>query len=221
MIRQRKNKKGFTLVEMVLSLAIIVLIGGVIAGLCASISNSFVTTYNIDDAADYAMLYAKGFENSFLSYTQSTGSAGDTWSWTIDSSTGNVPLLKYTLPDGTTGAAFNPKMVNPSSSTDPKWSVYMFYKFDDSKALVSYKIFLKDNFNKTAYVYMYEGSFWVPQFEKRAEFAGVKDSRSVSVSGLPMQQSTFTSYGFSSEEWNQVKNFMDPEYKTVIKYKWG
>ena len=50
MRKQAKNKKGFSLVEMVLAIAIIVLIGGVIAGICASISNSFISTYNIDDS---------------------------------------------------------------------------------------------------------------------------------------------------------------------------
>ena len=52
MRKQTKNKKGFSLVEMVLAIAIIILIGGVIAGICASISNSFITTYNIDDSSD-------------------------------------------------------------------------------------------------------------------------------------------------------------------------
>ena len=83
MRRHNKNKFGFSLLEMVLAIAIIVLIGGVIAGICASISNSFVTTYNIDESADYAMLYARGFENSFLATTQLDASNGNSWEWTI------------------------------------------------------------------------------------------------------------------------------------------
>ena len=50
MKQKRKNKKGFTLVELLLSLAIICMIGGVIAGLCASIGSSFGTTYNLNDS---------------------------------------------------------------------------------------------------------------------------------------------------------------------------
>ena len=75
MKQKRKNKKGFTLVELLLSLAIICMIGGVIAGLCASIGSSFGTTYNLNDSADYAALFGKGFENSFLAITQGKGAS--------------------------------------------------------------------------------------------------------------------------------------------------
>ena len=65
MKQKRKNKKGFTLVEVLLSLAIICMIGGVIAGLCASIGSSFGTTYNLDDSADYAACMVRALKTHF------------------------------------------------------------------------------------------------------------------------------------------------------------
>ena len=223
MMKQRKNKKGFTLVEMILSIAIICLLGGTIAGVCASISSSFGTTYNIDDSVDYAMLYGKGFENSFLSYTQGAGTTSNTWTWYISdpkSHETSVPTLRCTLPDGTKTSVFEPKFIG-NSATDYKWDIRMFYKFDEATATVKYNVFLKDNFSKTHYVYVYQGSFWVPQFEKRAEFAGVTDSREIKLSGLPMTEDTFKTYGYTTDELENVKIFYDKTYQSTISYKWG
>ena len=222
----RKNrKKGFTLVEMVLSLAIICLLGGVIAGVCAAISNSFGTTYNIDDSTDYAMLYGKGFENSFLISTQGAGASGDTWEWYVDSAN-KIPYLKLkTSNPNKTVNVFEPKMIG-NKTTDSKWKIYMFYRFNDTTATVDYKIFIKDNYAKTPYVYVYEDSFWVPQFEKRAEFAGVGSSRSVTVGGNAMSEDTFKqTYHFTEAEYKTVKKFVgDPAnagFASKITYKWG
>ena len=144
----RKQKKGFTLVEMILSLAIICLLGGVIAGICAAISNSFTTTYNLDDSTDYAMLYARGFENSFLANTQGRGCTGDTWEWWVDSGSA-VPYLKMkakvtpttpapsTTPGPVSGTfnVFEPKMIG-NKTTSSKWKIYMFYRFNTATATV-------------------------------------------------------------------------------------
>src|SRR5574344_2738497 len=70
MICIRKNRRGFTLVEMVLSLAIISIIFGLTTTLVVCVRNSFMSTYNLNDSSDYAVLYGSGFENSILSHTQ-------------------------------------------------------------------------------------------------------------------------------------------------------
>ena len=161
-----KNRKGFTLVEMLLSLAIICMIGGVIGGVCVSISNSFVTTYNIDDSADYALLYAKAFENSFLDCTQGAGSKGKTWSWYIDNPKGisGAPLLKVKKPSAAATNVFTPKFIG-NSSTPSKWSVIMFYAVEEKTAsgaeetfnsvLVKYRIYIKDNYATISYIQQY------------------------------------------------------------------
>ena len=220
----RKHRKGFTLVEMILALAIICLLGGVIAGVCAAISNSFGTTYNIEDSTDYAMLYGKGFENSFLVNTQGAGTTGNAWAWYVDSSSA-IPYLKLKDPSGKVSNVFEPKMIG-NKTTDSKWKIYMFYRFNETTATVDYKIFIKDNYAKTPYVYVYEDSFWVPQFEKRAEYAGVGTSRSVKVSGNTMNESTFKNvYHFTDDEYKTVKKFVEApgagDFKSIITYTWG
>lgn len=225
MRRHNKNKFGFSLLEMVLAIAIIVLIGGVIAGICASISNSFVTTYNIDESADYAMLYARGFENSFLATTQLDASSGNSWEWTIANPkglNGTTPLLTVKKPDDSTEPVFNPRfMTSDDASDDNKWGISMFYMYDDTNEVVYYRVFIKDNYQSN-FVSRYDGSFWVPRLMERAERAGA-GGRSVTVSGNKLDAPTLKNvYGFSDDEVAQLgSNALDDDYKDVIKFVWG
>ena len=221
MKKQNKNKKGFTLVEMILSLAIICIIGGVIGGICVSISDSFSTTYNIDDSTDYAILYANGFENSFLKETQgTTGAAGDKFIWCVQP-VGGIPKLTVTDKDSHSSAIFEPNFIKTGSG-DSKWDIRMFYKFDTTTKCVSYKIFVKDNYSRTHYVYMYEGSFWVPRFTERAKQNGVEDSRQIIVSGDAMTEDTFSNtYNWDDDEIAVISSQFDSSYKSVIEYDWG
>lgn len=225
MRRHNKNKFGFSLLEMVLAIAIIVLIGGVIAGICASISNSFVTTYNIDDSSDYAMLYARGFENSFLATTQLAASNGNTWEWKMSNPkglSGTTPLLTVTDPDDKTEPVFSPHfMTSGDPSDDNKWGISMFFKYDDTNEVVLYRIFIKDN-SQSNYVSRYDGSFWVPRLMERAERAGA-GGRSVKVSGNVLSATTLKNvYGFSNDEVAQLgSNALDNDYKDVISFVWG
>ncbi len=225
MRRHNKNKFGFSLLEMVLAIAIIVLIGGVIAGICASISNSFVTTYNIDESADYAMLYARGFENSFLATTQLDASNGNSWEWTIANPkglNGTTPLLTVKKPDNSTEPVFNPRfMTSDDASDDNKWGISMFYMYDDTNEVVYYRVFIKDNYQSN-FVSRYDGSFWVPRLMERAERAGA-GGRSVTVSGNKLDAATLKNvYGFSDDEVAQLgSNALDDDYKDVIKFVWG
>jgi len=225
MRRHNKNKFGFSLLEMVLAIAIIVLIGGVIAGICASISNSFVTTYNIDESADYAMLYARGFENSFLATTQLDASTGNSWEWTIANPkglNGTTPLLTVKKPDDNTEPVFNPRfMTSDDASDDNKWGISMFYMYDETNEVVYYRVFIKDNYQSN-FVSRYDGSFWVPRLMERAERAGA-GGRSVTVSGNKLDAATLKNvYGFSDDEVSQLgSNALDDDYKDVIKFVWG
>ena len=219
-----KNKKGFSLVEMVLAIAIIVLIGGVIAGICASISNSFVTTYNIDDAADYAMLYARGFENSFLAYSQSKATSGASWKWYIENPKGlggDVPTLVTELADGSTEAVFTPEFLTKGSSSDSKWAISMFFKYDETNKIIRYRVFLRDNYDNN-YVSRYDGSFWMPRFEDCAEQDLVGSSRTVELTGDPLTENTMiTKYGYSPEAWAAISSAEDSGYNDRIVFYWG
>ena len=235
-----KNRKGFTLVEMLLSLAIICMIGGVIGGICVQISNSFVTTYNIDDSADYAMLYAKGFENSFLASTQGAGSSGNKWTWYMNNPMGNGGHPSLMVKDPTnTREVFTPQHIG-NSTTPSKWSVFMFFAKEEhgpatsKSVLIKYRIFIKDNYSRTDYIYRYDGSFWVPRFQERAEQAGATN-RKIEVlttaqdnTSYPMTKKTFTDhYGFTegSGALSAIEGSLEAEgsatYYTKIQYLWG
>lgn len=226
MRKQIKNKKGFSLLEMVLAIAIILLIGGVIAGICASISNSFVTTYNIDDSSDYAMLYARGFENSFLAYSQSkNGAKNQAYTWRIKDATGlsnTVPTLTVTTGSGDK-AVFNPQFLGKDDpSGKAKWNVSMFYKFDEDTACVLYRIFIKDNY-AVGDISRYDGSFWIPRFEECAKFDGVSAGRVVETSGGdPLDEDTMKDkYKYTDSEIAQISNGLDDSYSDLITFVWG
>lgn len=248
MKKTSKNRKGFTLVEMLLSLAIICMIGGVIGGLCVSIANSFTTTYNIDDSADYAMLYAKGFENSFLACTQGEGEANQEWWWTVTNTKGvsGPPLLQVKKPKQTNPeSVFTPRFIG-TSSTPSKWSVIMFFAVEDKatgsnkSVLVSYRIYMRDNYSKTSYIYRYDGSFWVPRFYERAKMAGVEAKRKIEVDtgSQPMTEDTMQAFCMdgtvlNTKAYNAIKDDLQGitppgggtatpvTYYTKIKYTWG
>lgn len=154
MRRFNKNKRGFTLVEMMLSLAIIAIIFGLTTALMMSINDSFTLTYNLNDANDYAVLYGYGLENSVLSEV-SKKSATD---WKVTDS-----ILYYN-----DTPVFEPKQMqthqNGNGPLVDKWDIKMGYKIDPSnKSLVNYVVLVYDNYyNPGALMCKYEGSFWLP-----------------------------------------------------------
>lgn len=233
-----RKKKGFTLVEMVLVLAITVMLGGIIAGVCASISNSFVTTYNIDDSTDYAMLYAKGFENSFLTNCQADmeGSSEHAIKWRITNpagEVGSVPTLSMIMldtegNDGTAVPVFEPQNLYSVSSTEKsKWAVSMFFKYDQANSYIDYRIFVKDNMSGSSnYVTRYDGGFWIPRMEDCAKYDGKLGSRTVEVVGTPLTKTNLTDqdgpYKFTEAEWAMIgDNAMDPDYKDTLVFYFG
>ena len=210
-----KNKKGFTLVEMMLSLAIIMLIGGVVVSLVVSISNSFNTTYNIDDSADYAMLYAKGFENSFLANSQKGGASGSNCYWVVNTDSTTVPTLKVKTADASDPVpVFDPQFLGTEGS-DYKWEILMFYKWDEANECVLYRVLLKDNFNSTGFTYMYDGSFWVPRYTDRKTNNGASN-RKIVTDGEGMTAEYLTTKGFDSSMFSTEQ--LDGSYKSMIYY---
>ena len=228
MRRLSGKNKGFTLVEMVLVLAITILIGSVVAGVCLAVSNSFITTYNIDDSSDYAMLYAKGFENSFLTLSQADGATGSSWKWYIANpagKSGNIPTLTRQTASGPSSATavFNPTNMNSASGENSKWAVAMFYKYDEETACVNYRIFVRDNYSNTNYVSRYDGCFWIPRIEDCATYDGVGGERTVELAGEPLSSTLLKSekYGFTETQCNQIQAGIDSTYQEEIVFVWG
>ena len=159
MKRIHNNKRGFTLVEMMLALAIIVVIGWTTVALMMATRDSFMTTYNTNDSSDYATLYANGIENTYLRHTQERT---DT-TITIDK---NHSILKD---NGT--AVFTPGQMSTHRQSDgaqvDKWEVRAYYYYDNTDAgrqVIRVKIFVVDNYYSPTYKVMatQETSIWAP-----------------------------------------------------------
>ncbi|MBP5655836.1 MAG: prepilin-type N-terminal cleavage/methylation domain-containing protein [Clostridiales bacterium] len=171
----KKNKKGFTLLEMMLSIAIIVMISGLLVTLIVCIKDSFMTVFNQNDSADYAMLFARGFEQSFL---------GKVVNETSD------PSYEYHV--GVNGAGsyrlfcnshsvFDTAQSRTQNGTVEKWEIKMGYKWDDSRNMVLYKVYVWDNYyNPGKLAYIYEGGFMIPHFSDQIGEITVSGSNIVS-----------------------------------------
>ena len=159
MKRLKNNKRGFTLVEMMLALAIIIVIGWTTVALMIATRDSFMTSYNANDSSDYATLYANGIENTYLAHTQYKTNT----TITIDR---NHSILKD---NGT--AVFAPnqmstKSVNTGATVD-KWEIRAYYFVDNNAAgqqIVKYRVFVVDNYYSPSYRVMcvHEDAVWAP-----------------------------------------------------------
>ena len=209
MKRLSKHKLGFSLLEMVLVLAIVCMLGGIIGGLCIAMSNSFLTTYNIDDSSDYASLFARGFENSFLAQSQK-GGAANTATWYTNTSAG-YPTLRIEK-GGSTSAVFEPQFLGGSDGVY-KWDVHMFYRWEESSERVLYCVVLKDHKMGTDFMYFYQGGFWVPRFTDRNKYNGT--SSTITTSGDEMG-SYLNTIGYNT---SQIPgNVLSAGYYTKITY---
>lgn len=163
MKRIHNSKRGFTLVEMMLALAIITIIGWTTVALMMAIRDGFMTTYNTNDSSDYAVLYGNGFENTYLKHTQDNTDA-----------TIYVDPADATLKWGTndTDVVFKPSQMKTTNRTThnvvDKWIIRMYFHADpaDYSRTINYKVVILDNYytpNKIMCVY--EGSCWAPHMD--------------------------------------------------------
>lgn len=161
MKRIYSSKRGFTLVEMMLALAIIVIIGWTTVALMFCIKDSFMTTYNTNDSSDYAVLYANGIENAYLRHTQNKTST----ELSID------PVNSILKDNGTqVFAPMQMKTTNVNSGLEvDKWEIRAYYKIDktDGASVVKYKVFVVDNYYSPTYKIMciHEDSVWAPHMD--------------------------------------------------------
>ena len=156
----RNSKRGFTLVELLLAMAIITIIGWTTVALMIAIRDSFMTTYNVNDSADYAILYANGFENAFLAATQNNNDV------TVHVRETDNVLCK----NNNTGEVFHPSQMKTTRRKDgvvvDKWLVRMYYKIEttDASQCIKYRIYVLDNYYSPDLKVMniYEGTIWPP-----------------------------------------------------------
>lgn len=163
MRRTYKNRRGFTLVEMMLALAIIAIVFGLTTALMITIKDSFVMTYNLNDSSDYAVLYGYGIENSVLAKIAKKEAA--TWqiaTYTDDSTGVTQNCVLMCNDDDYVFLPSQMKTKDMNGNVVDKWIVETYFRVDGS--MVYYIVVIKDNYyNPTKPVMCnYEGSFWIP-----------------------------------------------------------
>lgn len=162
-VSKRNNKRAFTLVELMLAIAIIVLISSLFLSLMISIKDSYFNVYNSNDSTDYAQLYAQAIENMILRDTQRNVATGSTIVYQIDSSDSTF------LVNG--NPAFTLEQMK-NQSGDVKWNIYIDKSgtyFDEGSGMFHYKFIFVDGYdnefgNPGVVRLEYEGAFWIPHF---------------------------------------------------------
>ncbi|MBO4637770.1 MAG: prepilin-type N-terminal cleavage/methylation domain-containing protein [Clostridiales bacterium] len=182
---KRKNKKGFTLIEMMLSIAIIVLISGLFASLIWATKDTYYRTYNNNDSTDYAALYSQALENFILRDWQMINSLEDKKvSYCIrdaDSAIvrgeGNSPTYSpiFTLEQMTNRAG------------DQKWRIYITdvsFTSTNNQYLLKYTIYVIDNYtNPGTLQSSYTSSMWLPMHGNTTDMFSSQTAVSISSTG--------------------------------------
>lgn len=153
-----KNKKGFTLVEVMLAVAIIAMTAGMFFSLILVVMKSHANVVSANDCADFAMINARAFENSVIN-AKSVGAGGDNTIQVV----GNK-LCKNGTP------LFNLDQYKVEPGPKDKWVLTFTYDID-TNGYCNYKIGLADS-NATSsvdglikYTYVYNGSVYIPHCE--------------------------------------------------------
>lgn len=151
---KRVNKKGFTLLEMMLAIAIAMVISGLFLSLIVAVRTSFYRAYNDDDCADIAAMYAKALENQILYDVQNHVSDSISISSTSELTSSNQAF------------GFADRISNfNNSSAEQKWDIRMIAYYDESTGEFIYKFYFIDLYVNPGYChYVYEGSFWIPEY---------------------------------------------------------
>lgn len=157
---KRFNKRAFTLIEMLLAIAVSMIIVGLFLSLIISIRSSYYRAYNDDDCADIAAMYATALENQILD---------DIAHHHEDTITLDANSIMVNNVDGT-GDTFDFDGIiedfNRASGVPRKWDIRMICYYDASTCEFFYKFYFIDNYVTENYVhYEYEGSFWIPYYQ--------------------------------------------------------
>lgn len=159
----KANKKGFTLLEMMLSIAIIVLVSGLFVSLILATKDSYYRTYNRNDSTDYAALYSQALENQILRDWQMMPTINDTIKYGITAD-GTSSLAREV------GGSFQhpTPIFNLSQMTnkngDIKWEIYIGnVVWDEENNKLTYTIYIVDNYYHPGSLQStYTSSIWLP-----------------------------------------------------------
>lgn len=184
----KNNKKGFTLLELMLSIAIIAMISGLFVILIVSIKDSFMTVYNQNDSADYGIMFDRGFEQSFYRNAKYDAAKGS-YAYQVKNS------LLYCNKE----IQF-PTAQNKTKEGKPKWDIYMGYQWNPDTFEVKYKINIIDNYyNPGKLTYTIQNSLILPHFNGEV--------CTVTLSKTPFRSSGQTGYQSGDEKYMDAITF--------------
>ncbi|HOO48860.1 MAG TPA: prepilin-type N-terminal cleavage/methylation domain-containing protein [Saccharofermentans sp.] len=153
MRQTNKNKKGFTLVEVMLALAIMMITVGAFYGLIISVQQAHVDVYNYNDAADYASLNAQAIENVVLS-SDYIGSNGGAAVRTL-SSDGNILCV-----NNSPAFAMATSQITKNGVLMDRYRLVVYFTVVDSET-VDYTVEVYNNFDDHLDASV-SGSVWLP-----------------------------------------------------------
>ena len=154
-----KNKRGFTLVEVMLAIAIICLIGGLFVELIYATTESYYRSYTQNDATDYAQLYAKAIENNVLRDCDLAADGAHTFR-IADDPAGVPYLLMHDTNDVFAGKLAQIVYDNGVA----KWRIYIGNVNYTADGMFTYTIYMVDNYrNPGTLALQYDAGFWIPQ----------------------------------------------------------
>lgn len=163
MKRMTKNKKlGFTLVELMLALAIMLLISGLFVSLILATHESYYTTYNYNDASDYCQMYAKIISDQILSDRQDTGfTSGQSRTYWM-----NPGSCQFELSGSGTAIVEMPRVYNRDGTL--KWIFAVSdVRYDSAHNVADIDITVIDNYhNPGEPLFTYTFSVWIPNQHK-------------------------------------------------------
>lgn len=147
-----KNKKAFTLLEMMISIAIMCLTAAAFFSLILTTRQAHLKVYDVNEACTYATLNAHALENTILNYDTFgiSASGGSTHRISTDST--------FITLDGTQVFSYD---IKNQSGVD-KWRMTLSVSMDPSDSeVVNYVITAYSNITGDV-VYTYTGSVWLP-----------------------------------------------------------
>lgn len=148
-----KTKRAFTLVEVMLAVAIIALTAGIFFSLILVVMKSHVNVVTTNDVADFALLNARALENTVVNAK------------TIGEGSNKISVQGNKLcKNGTPLFDLDQYKVEPGDQD--KWQMTFNYEINEN-GLCTYSINLKDNSSTAVeglnkYNYTYNGSVYVP-----------------------------------------------------------
>lgn len=145
MIRYRKNnlkRIGFTLLEMVLVIAILLMISGYIVSTFTIVNRSHLRVTTVNDMHDYASLTLRAIENNICNATKIAASGSD--GHTISCGSGDTAVKLDGNPILSNFQQYKAQAAN--GTIKDKWELTMTYSVNQAKKLVTVTITLKDNY---------------------------------------------------------------------------